>query len=247
MQDYPYASTDSATVLEESGLASKRQDWSTGLTWICILFVLIGVTGGFSAATNLMAALDQGVVTEKFGGDTPELQKEIMTRLSHFMPFKIFQEIVKFGLAVAFLMSALLMFGRQSSARRFVMMACTGAIAYHVAGTIMNFMMLASVSDIIAESSRAAMRSMGEDETIMNDMLGAAVTGFTIVTCTMMALRAGFYSLIMVYLSRPHIRAVFGENAFPELDEHANPSAAAEAALAGENTENESAYSFTAD
>ena len=217
----------------------KRENWTTGLTVLCLVFALIGVLGSVSAiyGASRLIANEPLVIKSKSNSRSSRARKmaALETKVNAAMqraqkkyrPVLFFMEFAKFGLGAAFLVAAGMILVRRRKGRSFAFAICGLAIAYNCCGSGVYVLVansakggLQEMTSTIMTELRGDMRSHGQrmskeqEKAVANMVANGAATGALLAGFLALLIKVGFYSATMLYLNRPNIREIFGENAF---------------------------------
>ncbi len=105
----------------EKVVPKSRRKWTTPLTWICILFMVISLTGALSAAYGFYKLSSDPPKLEKMRGPEAKRMREIskvrQEARDKYLPLLVYQEVVKLGLSVAFFFGVSMLISRNPKAQ----------------------------------------------------------------------------------------------------------------------------------
>ena len=208
----------------------RGSGWTKGLTVICVLFLLIAVTGSFGALFGFV-----GLFIEPMRADTSEMtysRKQIVEEFEEaqiaarhkYFPVLLYMQLMKLGLAIGLGVSAVLMLQRKARGRSLAVAFCAMALVFHFAslgvglmvandgGSLTSFMSSA-MDDAAAEQNLTAEQRAQGEALVKNAVFTGAIIGLSVG----LLIKVAFYGFIIMHLIQPEVRRIFGEDPFAEL------------------------------
>lgn len=222
----------------------RKLKWEKGLTIVCILFILIGIGGTFSGGLGIAGLLTMKapeLEPVQFTGDAVAfkmekrqhqiVEEQYLAREKYFWVL-MYMEIMKLGIAGFMIAASILMLQANPKGRSIGSCVCGFAIFYHLCLVAVSVLLLSASAgsfqgmlDEALDGSVAEARAQGthvsqeEIDAARNTMVGAAQIGMMIGLGFMLVIKIAFYSAIIIYLNRPHIKGIFGIDVLKEHEQ----------------------------
>lgn len=219
----------------------KGQLWSTPLTVICVMFVLISLIAAYSAACGFYKLSQEQEVTtkrprNKAERQIQELEKVAVEARNKYFPMLIYLEVVKLGMAGAFIFSTVLLIARIPMARNFVIGVCGAALFYHACALIIMILMMSETGTVFNSMMDDAFKGNAQVSQEQADKAREYVTNqffgyFTIFVSVLFLVRLAFYGAIMAYLWSDEVKTIFGEDPLAKLADQEAANAAIDTTL----------------
>jgi hypothetical protein len=248
-----YMSQGTATdpgAVDYGAMPVPRLDWTKGLTWICGLCILVGGYSLYRSAVTFGSLLsdESEAVEELRSADTrsaaamAKWAEEVEDVRRQYGPVTAFLALFQAGLGVAFLFACPILLSKRKNAHWFLFNTCSLAIFCSFCGVVLFVLVVIGSRNATEEMSAALKadvvsraRSHGghltKEEIKALDSATSSfrrgfATGAAFGTAARLAVAAIFFGLIMIYLTRPTIRQIFGEDPYEKLAaEHADVDA----------------------
>ena len=141
--------------------------------------------------------------------------------LQKFKPVFLFQQIIKFGLAVAFGVACLRLILVQKGARQFAFKICVCALVYHLADAGVRLLCVHIMSGAQMEMTEHTKIENGKitamDNKDAGDIHSGAALGASISLLISLMIKGVFYGWMMQALSGTTVRNIFGEDLYADF------------------------------
>ncbi len=224
----------------ENGPAG-RAGWTTGLTVICIFFLLIGLLGTASAGYGFYTlfgpqetAKERAKRLSAQPREMRDFQKKFEAAQDKLFPVFTYLEFMKLALALCFLAAVLMMVARSSKARSFAIGLCAMALVYHLCVLGANFWLLTESGGSLGQMFDSALSearyqtgmSRAEQEQAKEMLVNSLSMGMTIGLAIVILVRLLFYGSVIAYLCQSEVKPIFGEDGLEYLKPNPNPDEA---------------------
>ena len=209
---------------------NTKAPWTTGLSVVCGLWLLIGTIGALSCMADLSRELLPNKVKAQAVAKSPLVAKVVGATDKH-KPLLLFQSLFKGGLGVAMLLSVGFLLLRRPNAHGFAMTVCVCAIFYQFSGLVVSQLVLRSVAQVVestpgglatvmAAQARAEGKPITERQKRAIREMSLRIGGSMQIAVLMMAIavllfKSLFYGLTMMFLNTSPVREVFAPDEGP--------------------------------
>ncbi len=227
----------------DKGLIKSKRKWATPLSWICVLFMLISLTGALSAAYGFYKLSTEVPLLEAQAGMKASQVRAInetrQAARDKYMPLLVYQELLKLALAGAFFFGVSMLVSRSPKARAFVIGLCGMALFYHLCAAGISILMIKEsggmmnsfFDEVIADARYQHGLTQEQADRARNAMQNSAATTMVIALSIALLIKVGFYGAIMGYFWSDDIKEIFGEDSLEYL-KSGEPEPEPESALA---------------
>lgn len=199
----------------------KRGRWSIYLTVICVLFALISIAGALSAAYGLsgLYAETEPVKIARTSAER-ELQKiaDAQTAAKEkYFPMLLYLEIVKLGLAAAFMFASVYLLSKTGKARTFAIAVVGMALFYNVCAIGVSILMISETGGVVNSMlddafSKMQFQSAEQKEKMTDYVKNSMLNWVTVILAVLFLVKLLFYGAILAYFWTDDVKKIFGEN-----------------------------------
>ncbi len=215
---------DDAAASAESPVKLETKGWTVGLTVICLLCGLFGLWGMGTSAVGVMGAVSgtEDLLKHSQSGQSAESLRQMALLYEQYRTPRIFAMAVSFILGILLIATGAMLFVKSPSARSTAVTMFGAVIGYHVCMAVLSCAMFVSASSTIESATRSqaqAHLSGQELDSAMSSFMGNVAFFALVATFVGLLIKAAIYGAMILHLNTPYVRAVFGENPYPEYDE----------------------------
>ena len=212
---------------KEHAIKIKDADWTKGLTVICFCGILFGLWGLGTGAHGFLktwegpdnSAIQRGQVSY----DQIKLLHAAKKVEEQFRPLRLMLYAGKFTLSIALISGAGLLLMKLPFARQAMFWICGSAVLYHFLNAGLNCSMFVAMSGEIEEASRMSLYKYASNlksvDGVVNQYMNGVAFGTLIGTFIGLLLKCGVYVRMMLFMNTPFVRAIYGEDPYPEYEE----------------------------
>lgn len=197
------------------------------LSAICVLCLVIGTLGVINAVIGVSALLAGHQLKSMFRpegqaeqlDDINALQQRIQDRQyviqrEYFWPI-IVATVIKLIICLALALAGMRALSLHDADRRLLMAVCGFVILYEVLWSVVQFSIQYQSLTVMRELAGNEDEPRGQQVEFMMSMMKNTMYGVLVGLIVMQLTKIGFYLGSMLYLNRPHVRALFRKDELP--------------------------------
>ncbi|MEM7315607.1 MAG: hypothetical protein AAF497_20910 [Planctomycetota bacterium] len=216
---------DDVAASSGSPVQMETKSWMHSLTLICFLCLLFGLWGMGTSALGIVGIMNgvDGMIEKLVTTESASIAKEVAALNSQYRTPRIFALAVSFILGVMLVAVGAMLWCKVGSARSTAITIFGSVIGFHVCMAILTCVMFVSASSMIKDSARqkvAAHQVSGEKlESVTSHIMGDMTFFMLVGACIGVLIKGAIYGAMILHLNTPYVRALYGENPYPEYDE----------------------------
>lgn len=188
------------------------------LSAVCVISVVLGVSGLLSALSSLAALVFQDQMQSFFAALNPpgtssemadlqnQMQSDMKAVTDQFRPVNYVLVPLHFIITSALLYGGLRALQLHPSSRQVLVAACGAAFAFDVIRGILGVVVQLKTTRIVSEYMD---RMAGESDRFMTTIMTVSVGIGIVLGLIVILAKLLFYGLSVVYLRKPHVRELF--------------------------------------